>query len=192
MKRRLKDIAKVQMGYPFRSRLEFSLNGNLRVIQMKDLGTDEQVDCESIQKIDMESCDKKHFIRKGDLVFRSRGMRNTVAIINDEIKNTIVAAPLYRIRVKTDNVLPEYLWWYINLERSQHYLRTRLEGTHGGMISRPALENLPVDVPPLETQKKIIEIFKLHHHRQELEKKRIDMQERELTALLMSFIKGGN
>jgi restriction endonuclease S subunit len=186
----LKDIANVQMGYPFRSRLELSLNGNLGVIQMKDLDAEDRVDCESIQKIDMESCDTKHFIRKGDLIFRSRGMRNTVSIVDNEIDNTILAAPLYRIRAKKNNVLPEYLWWYINLEKSQRYLRTRLEGTHGGMISRVTLDELPLDVPSVDTQKKIVDIVRLQKRKQKLELKRIDLQELKMNALLIGLARG--
>ncbi|MDZ7796199.1 MAG: restriction endonuclease subunit S [Candidatus Marinimicrobia bacterium] len=190
MKRILKDIANVQMGYPFRTRLELKTDGSIGVIQMKDLSPDNHVTCETVQKIDMDINDDKHFVRKGDLFFRSRGITNTVAILDKELVNTIAAAPLFRIRTDKNVILPEYLWWYINRETSQRYLGTRLEGTHGGMISRLALENLPVDIPSLETQKEIVEIIKLHHHRQELEKKRIDMQERGMSALLMSLIKG--
>lgn len=186
----LKDIANVQMGYPFRSRLELSLNGNLGVIQMKDLSAEESVDWKSIQKIEMESCDTKHFVRRGDLIFRSRGMRNTVSIVDNEIDNTILAAPLYRIRAKKNNVLPEYLWWYINLEKSQRYLRTRLEGTHGGMISRVTLDELPLDVPSVDTQKKIVDIVRLQKRKQKLELKRIDLQELKMNALLIGLARG--
>jgi restriction endonuclease S subunit len=190
MKMKIKDIASVQMGYPFRTRLEFSTDGTLAVIQMKDLNSDNRVDCHNVQKIDMIALDIKHLAQKGDLIFRSRGVTNTAAILDKTPKDAVVSAPLLRIRTNTDIVLPEYLCWFINQKQSQQYLKMRQEGTHGGMISRQNLEDLAVDIPPLETQEKIVDIITLHNYRQNLEKKRINMQEQKISALLLNIIRG--
>lgn len=190
MRKLIKDIADVQMGYSFRSRLEIKVDGELSVIQMKDLGDDNRVDFSNIQKIDIDAFDDKHFVRQGDLIFRSRGMTNTAVILDFEPDAAIVAAPLLRIRVDKERILPEYLCWFINQRSSQQYLMIRREGTHGGMISRQTLENLEIDIPALEKQKKIIDIINLHTHRQNLEKKRINMQEQEMNALLLKFAQG--
>ena len=190
MRKRIEDIAEVQMGYPFRTRLDFKSDGILPVIQMKDLGPDNRVDCETVQKIDMEVLGDKHFVQKGDLIFRSRGVTNTAAILDREPGATIVAAPLLRIRVKKDIILPEYLCWFINQNSSQRYLATRQEGTHGGMISRQTLSNLVVDIPSLERQAQIVELINLQNRRQNLEKKRIQRQAQKITALLMQLVRG--
>jgi len=191
MKKKLKDIAEVQMGYPFRTRLEFKVDGVLPVIQMKDLNSDNRVDCDRVQKIDMLPLDPKHLVQKGDLIFRSRGVTNTAAILDQKPSDAIVAAPLLRIRVNETVVLPEYLCWFINQATSQRYLNMRQEGTHGGMISRQALEALPVEIPSTETQKKIIDIINLQNRGQILEKKRMERQEQKVTTLLMNIIRRG-
>jgi restriction endonuclease S subunit len=188
MKIRIKDISDVQMGYSFRSRLEIKADGQLLVIQMKDLGDDNRVDLSNVQKIDIDSFDDKHFVKKGDLIFRSRGMTNTAAILDTETNVAIVAAPLLRIRVDNTKVLPEYLCWFINQRSSRQYFAVRREGTHGGMISRRTLENLPLELPALELQKKIVELMLLHERRQILEKKRLDMREQKMNALLLKLI----
>lgn len=190
MKVKLKDIAEIHMGYPFRSRLEYRTDGTLGVIQMKDLSSANRVDCDTVQKIDPFAFDHKYFVKRGDLIFRSRGMTNTAAILDKEPHDAIVAAPMLRIRVNIDVVLPEFLCWFINQQPSQQYLMIRREGTHGGMISRQTLENLEIDIPSIEKQKKIVELIHLHQHRQNLEKKRIELQELEMSAMLMKFIKG--
>jgi len=190
MRKKIEDVAEVQMGYPFRARLEFKSDGILSVIQMKDLGSDNRVDCENVQKIDMVVMGDKHFVQKGDLIFRSRGVTNTAAILDRDPGSTIVAAPLLRVRVNKNMILSEYLCWYINQNASQRYLGTRQEGTHGGMISRKALSNLPVDISSLKTQAQIVELINLQNRRQNLEKKRIERQEQEITALLMKLIRG--
>lgn len=186
----LKQISDVQMGYPFRSRLEFIKDGTLAVIQMKDLGSDNRVDCNSVQKIEMEAIDDKHLVQKGDIIFRSRGVTNTAVILDKEPKSAIVAAPLLRIRVDKNIILPEYLCWYINQNKAQNFLKMRQEGTHGGMISRQTLETLPVDLPSLDVQRQIIDIINLHEREQILEKKRLKIKEQYMNALLLQLIKG--
>jgi restriction endonuclease S subunit len=56
------------------------------------------------------------------------------------------------------------------------------------MISRRTLENLPLELPALELQKKIVELMLLHERRQILEKKRLDMREQKMNALLLKLI----
>ena len=190
MEKTIKDIAIIQMGYPFRSRLEFKLDGAVSVIQMKDLGSDNIVHCESVQKVDMEIPKEHHLVQKGDLIFRSRGVTTTVAILNQKPRITIVSAPLLRIRINNNAVLPEYLCWFINQDVSQQYLKMRQEGTHGGMISRQILEGLPVNIPSLEKQRKIIEIINLQNRQVKLEKKRIDKQDQIISAMMLKLAKG--
>ena len=53
MKKQIKHLAIVQMGYSFRSRLETSKDGEVAVIQMKDLQDDNIVSCTDLVKIDL-------------------------------------------------------------------------------------------------------------------------------------------
>ena len=79
MKVKLKNLSAVQMGYSFRSRLEATGSGETAVIQMKDLLDENTVDCRNLIKIDMETVKDHHLVKKGDLVFRARGLINTSA-----------------------------------------------------------------------------------------------------------------
>jgi len=120
MKTKVKELATVQMGYSFRSRLESVANGNVAVIQMKDLLDDNKVGCDDLIKVDMETVKDHHLARKGDLIFRSRGQVINAAILLDDPERAVVAAPLLRIRVvKPQRLLPEYLNWYINQRDAQ-------------------------------------------------------------------------
>ena len=74
MKVALKDIASIQMGYSFRARLESMDSGAVAVIQMKDLTNQNRVDCSALVRVDMENPKEHHLAKKGDLIFRSRGL----------------------------------------------------------------------------------------------------------------------
>lgn len=162
MKTKVKELATVQMGYSFRSRLESVANGNVAVIQMKDLLDDNKVGCDDLIKVDMETVKDHHLARKGDLVFRSRGQVINAAILLDDPGRAVVAAPLLRIRVvKPQRLLPEYLNWYINQRDAQAYLASRTKGTVLKMIGIQAIEDLEISLPSLDKQKTIVELVSL-------------------------------
>ena len=81
---KLKEIAKLDVGLAFRSTPKTSLNGNLSVIQMKDLGEDNIVNFENLIKINQDNPKEQYLAKKGDLSIRSRGLNNKVALVGKE------------------------------------------------------------------------------------------------------------
>ncbi len=166
---KLKDIAQVSSGVTFRSRVEVSKDSDLRVIQMKDLGDDNLVHLKETIQVDRPTNPKPdQFAKLGDILFRSRGQTNTAALLKEAAKNTIVAAPLFRVRPDTTKIMPEFLLWWINQPSSQSYLASISEGTMLKMVSKQGLQDLAVNLPALERQRKIADFFSL------------SMQERQL------------
>ena len=133
---RLKDIASISSGVTFRSRTWPLGSGSLRVIQMKDLGVDGTVDLESAMRIDHPGPRGDHLLKSGDIIFRSRGRTNTAALLREEPGNTILAAPLFRVRPDCRRVLLEFLLWWMNQRSSQSYMSSRSKGTMLKMASR--------------------------------------------------------
>jgi excinuclease UvrABC nuclease subunit len=191
MKIKIKKLATVQMGYSFRSRMEASETGDVRVIQMKDLLDDNTVGCDDLAKIDLDAVKEHHLAQRGDLVFRSRGQVTTAAILLEDPGKAVVAAPLLRIRVtKSDKVLPEYLNWYINQRDAQIFLTSRAKGTVQKMISKQAIEDMEVALPSLENQKNIIELATLSAREQTLLHALADKREQYISTVLMQHAKG--
>ncbi len=176
MKITLSDAAAVEMGYSFRSRVQPSRQGNVAIIQMRDLREDTSVDTTGLARIPMGRVRERQRVQPGDLVFRSRGNHTTAAIVDElpppeTAEAVIVAAPLLRIRVTCrETLLPEYLCWYIEQRAAQNYLARRAHGSTGLlMIDRRTLETLPVTVPAWERQKRIVQIARLHRREQYLQ-----------------------
>lgn len=191
MKTTIKNLATVQMGYSFRSRLESSATGEVAVIQMKDLNQDNTVDCGGLTKIDLEKIKDHHFAQKGDLVFRSRGQVTTSAVLLEDPGTAIVTAPLLRIRVnEADTILPEYLNWYINQRDAQIFLTSRAKGSAQKMISKQAIEDLEVYLPSIEQQKIVVELAALASREQVLLTTLAEKREQYISTALMQFAKG--
>lgn len=187
----IKKLATVQMGYSFRSRLERSKKGNIAIIQMKDLLDNNTVGCDELLKIEMDSVKEHHLAVKGDLIFRSRGLVATSAILLDDPGRAIVASPLLRIRIVAhDKILPEYLNWYIGQRDAQIFLATRTAGSAQKMINKEAIEELEVALPNLEKQKEIVNLAALAAREQSLFYILAKKKEQYISTVLLKYAKG--
>ena len=190
MKIKVKELATVQMGYSFRSRLEAVEDGGVAVIQMKDLRDDNTVDCGALAMIGMDDVKERHLVRRGDLIFRTRGFLTTSAILLDDPGQAVVAAPLLRIRVlEPQAVLPEYLNWYISQRDAQIFLAGRARGTAQRMIGKQAIEELEIALPTLEKQKAIVELDSLVAREQALLHSVAERRGQYISAVLMRLAK---
>ena len=147
------------MGYPFRSRLEHDPSGEVSVVQMKDIDSNNLVHVEQAIRVSLPEGKGHHLLRPGDLLFRSRGQSNGAAQVSDGIGEAVVAAPILRIR--SHSVLPGYLCWFLNTPLTQQQLSTFAAGTSVRMISAEALKDLEVPVPPATVQRRIAEVAAL-------------------------------
>ena len=170
----LKDIADIRTGYSFRAKIEPDSEGNILVVQLKELSDKNTIDISTAVKIYMQNVAENYLLQKGDLVFRSRGMDSTAAIMDISSNNVILSAPFQRIRLQdTSKIIPEYLLWYINSKVAQSYFSANKTGTSVTMISTAVLADLPVIVPSVESQKKIVEINTLSEREIELQEELI-------------------
>ena len=168
MKIKLKNIASVQMGYSFRARLEPEQTGNVAVIQMKDLTDDNIVDHHSLVLIELNDFKEHHKVELNDLVFRSRGQINTAALVDVSMGSSVIAAPLLRIRIEKDSILPAYLCWFINQPSTQAYMQSKATGTAMRMIGKSVVDDLNIIVPSIELQQHIVKLEKLSSKEQRL------------------------
>jgi len=181
----LGDIAEVRTGYSFRSRLEVDADGDVAVIQMKDIDDSNLLHPESLARIQMPALKDRHLVQKGDLLFRSRGGSNSASLVASSPGRAVLVAPMMLIRLRPDSVVPAYLQWFINLPATQSALAGQAEGTDVKMISKAALERLAVLWPPLAVQRLIVEIAQLASRESQLMQELIGRRKALTTRILM-------
>lgn len=165
---KLKDIASIRTGYAFRGKVERDLGGTVGVIQMKDIDNYNCLDLNDMYKVQIEDLDKRHLLRRNDILFRSRGVSNTAALVDQEVGQAVASAPLTVIRVKSRQTNPAYVTWYINQPQGQEQIKRLSEGTSLLMVSKSALETLDLNLPPLDKQRAIVEVAALSQREQQL------------------------
>ncbi len=178
----LENLADVQMGYPFRSRLTHDPKGNTTVLQMKDIDDTNLLHPEAASRVSLPKGKAHHMLRPGDLLFRSRGRSNGAALVGDAIGPAVLAAPMLLIR--PISVLPAYLCWFINAPSTQALLTTMSAGTSVRMISAEALKSLDVPVPSPEQQHQIATLADLADREQTLLLNIAQARHRLITHLL--------
>ncbi len=162
MNRRLSEIADVGLGVPFRTRLKHIRTGSINVIQMRDLPhIGNEIDLEGLVRTDLNRLRRIQILRAGDLIFRSRGLTFTSVMVERPLGNTVIAAPLVRIRPDITVVDPSYLLWCINSPVIQRHLRSRAEGSGVLAVNLSELNDIRIPLPPRERQRRIARIAHL-------------------------------
>ncbi len=110
----------------------------------------------------LEGSFDRYRVCHGDVLFRSRGDRNTAVLAEgDEGDEAIALLPLLIIRVDRSRLSPAYLAWFLNQRPAQRHFDGCARGTNMRMIPRDCLASLPVPLPPLERQELIAETASL-------------------------------
>ena len=130
----LSAICEVQSGYTARRGLKSGTNDGVPAIQLRDLQGEDDFDPSSASLYRLEPSFERYWARAGDLLFRSRGERNTAVVINPGSNRAAIAIlPLIVLRPNRDLVCPRYLAWFINRPETQRYI-----GRAGSMRMRRA------------------------------------------------------
>lgn len=186
---KLGDLAEVRVGYTFRSRLEGDPAGGVVVIQMKDIDDSNLLHPEQAIKVSLPGNKESHLLRPGDLVFRSRGRTNTVALVTQDLGPALLAAPMLLIRPRVAGLLPGYLHWYLNAPGTQAEIAAMAAGTAVKMISKEALQTLEIPLPPIARQRQIVDAAVLAQQEQDLMMEIAAQKKRATEGLLMRAAK---
>lgn len=154
----LGDACDIRTGYTARTALIEDADKGVSAIQLRDL-QGEQVLISAVGKYTLDGKLERYLVEPGDVLFRSRGDKNTASMAVGQMGEAAVALlPVMVIRPKEGNLLPEYIAWSINQCEAQRHLDLGARGTKLRMIPRECLETMPIHVPSLEVQRSITEL----------------------------------
>lgn len=186
----LGDVADLLVGYPFRNTCIPGEQGVLTCF-LKDVDAGGVLNVLALKRVEGVSPSPSHLASEGDIVFRSRGTSFVAAVVPEVREHILVAAPMILIRVKDGVVLPEYLVWWINGVPGESYFKEHAKGTGIPLISKAVLEKMPLKLPSIEDQQKIIDLVNLNKKEQflmsEIATRKNLILEREISNYLESL-----
>lgn len=150
---KLGDVATISSGLTARERLDPTTNGVL-AIQMGDLSIGSQLQARGMGRV--LSPHPRYLVSRGDVLLRSRGHATIAWAVPDDLPEPAVAVlPLFIIRPNTDTYDPDFLAWWLNQPNAQAHLRRAAQGQSIQMVSKAALESVPLQLPPIAQQRLI-------------------------------------
>lgn len=116
---------------------------------------------------------ERHSFVTGDIVMTKLGAPLGVsAIVGDELPEGIIVADLVRIR--PGNVNTKFLCYQLNSPSISKFINDSQKGTTRPRVNIQTVRNLPIVVPPIEEQNRIVETLEKHLSR--LDKALADLQ----------------
>jgi type I restriction enzyme S subunit len=161
--------------------------GKYPILRMNNL-EDGKINCKDLQFVSLESSEFEKFkLEKGDILFNRT---NSLDLVGKTALFTldgdfVFASYLLRIRTIKDQLLPEYLNYYFNFEKTQQDLKSLASrGASQVNISASKLSSFPIPLPPLSEQREIAEILQTIDQKIEIEKRKKELYEELFKTML--------
>ncbi len=156
--KQLKEIAEVILGYTFRSKLEKQADGDVLVLQARNIIEDLLIKEDDLLRVDLGNNRTNAFAKNDDVALSSRGSFKA-AVMKTDSDSVIASSSVYLLRLKTDKVLPEYLAIYLNSDFSQKQIKEKITGVVINALLKRNVEELEIVIPNVKAQKKVISIY---------------------------------
>jgi len=187
----LKKIAQIQSGYISRGKIEPREDGTHLLLQARDVDAERLTyQADSLIHFSPDLSRKDWVLKPDDILFMARGARNYSFLIKDIPDRVLAAACFFIVRVSSDQVLPYYLYWYLNQATVEHYLsRHSGRGVNMPVVRRSVLESIDIPIPPLEVQSKITKLDVLLEKELKLIDKLAEKRRELITAASMQAVR---
>lgn len=188
----LNNIATLKSGHTFREKIIESPSGAVHVLQIKDirrhhtelLQTELQVD--TLPRIQWQG-GQSGLLMPGNVVLPMRGEYYKAVLFNGPAQ-VVASSQLLVISVKTAKVLPAWLCWALNQSTAQHYLENESKGSNMSSLSKHSAGLLPLHIPSLATQHKIIALQQLWEQEQQLTRQLLHNRETLLLGMFQQLM----
>jgi len=183
---KLIEVARIFSGYQTRGRLRFLETGDYVLIQTKDIDDLHLAKIESCDRIEPDVNPSPYNIVDGDILFQARGAAHYASYIGSAPRNTLCTNAFMVIRADVSNVDPGYLAWWLNQSEARNFYLSHVRGSNVPFIPKSIIEQIPVCLPDLATQRRIAELARLWDRERILRQELLD---RETLLMIIHFKK---
>lgn len=158
----LSNIASISAGHPFRGRIPESIEGDARVVQIRDINEYDQVIWNDLIHTNITGRKQPDWLQQGDILFSARGQRNRATLIDKTEENAVCAPHFFIIRVTSELIEPAFLAWQLNQLPAQKYFLKSSQGSAVASIPRSLIAATPLFIPSLDKQRSIMAMAAAH------------------------------
>jgi len=112
---------------------------------------------------------EKHILQSGDILVAAKGY-DRFAFPYRGTPHPAVASSMFIVlrNIDMEQILPEYLAWFINHPKTQSILSGSSKGTALPSVTKDGVGNLEILVPTVEKQKSVLKVYELFQKEREL------------------------
>jgi len=156
----LGEIATIVSGYPFKGSPKYSADSDVYLATYKDVKFSKTMYLKIDDLKPIKFCGTTTMLVPGDVLLSNR-LKYCLAIMPEFRETKIIAREfLTIIRAHKKYALPEFIYMKLNENRAEELLLSRASGTKMKFLRVETLKNVKLRIPEIETQSKIIEIYK--------------------------------
>lgn len=179
------DITSIQTGI-FAKPAE---TGEIVYLQAKHFDENGQFAAKLQADLSANGISDKHLLKDGDVLFAAKGTKNFAAAYEQHNQPAVASTSFFVLRLKTQNILPEFLAWFLNHPNTLTLLKSQAIGTSIPSISKQVLESLEIKIPTIETQQTILKIANLRKQEKVIKQQIEILTDKQIQQQIINAIK---
>ena len=133
----------------------------------------------------------KNYLQHNEILFNAKGKRFFASLFTGQYENTIASAVFLILSLSSDEVIPQYLVWFLNHPETLKIYKSKQSTQVMPAITKQELGDLGIIIPDFDTQNKIVEIDQLKRDRVRVQKELMQLHENYINAITYKKIKNG-
>ena len=193
--KQLGELGSQSFGFSFRGAISPREDGDLLVVQAKNIFADSEIDkLAQLARTDSSLVGNAMRLKKGDVLLTTRSVGRggfKASVCGDVDQNTIASSSICIIRITDSGMLPQYLALYLNSAAGQVAISRSSFGSVVHALHLRHIRNLEIPIPELETQRHLMGLLqstRLHEHLLERKKELFQAIDRYATNQIIESI----
>ena len=168
MKRAVFEIATIQTGVYAQT----SSSGHLYYIQARHFDHNRQFITAVKPELRFDKKLEKHILQTGDVLIAAKGY-DRFAVAYRNIPQPAVASSMFIVLriINKNQILPEYLAWFINHPKTQSILSESSKGTALPSVTKDDVGKLEILIPSIEQQNSVLKLYEIFQKERQLKLK---------------------
>ncbi|WP_417729498.1 restriction endonuclease subunit S [Roseovarius sp.] len=180
---KISDRIEVTAGLALRGAAPVSDQGRYRILLPGSVQTGEPISEANLPFCSLEDPSPRVLLVPNDLVFWGRGDVRC-AVFDGSPDSVILASPLLRLRRKDKDLLPEFLALCLASPSIGSQIGRNMRGSGSQFVSKKDLEDVEIMIPPVETQRELVEYADLVQQEAKLSVKLTSLRQAVMNAML--------
>ncbi len=161
------------------------------LLQGKHFTDDGKLIPENLKKeIHAEEVPARFSLQADDIIFCVKGTRNFAVLITEDMLPGTASSIFFIIKLKVskEQVLPEYLAWYLNNPTTLAHIQSFAKGSVLPLIQKSVLANLMISIPNPDIQQDILNLHVMRKKESHMLKQFDALRDEEMHSIIHSII----